>query len=483
MTLHRADDCTRRVRTGGGEEPPRRGDVREPPWRGHRTRATRAARTHAIAVELLILLLLTLVNGLFSGAEIAVISMRRTRVEALVEEGSGRARAVQRLRGNPERFLATVQIGITVIGATAAAFGGASVAGRVGPAIARVPLLQPYAEELALGIVVVGVSFLSLVLGELVPKSLALRQAEPYALLIARPFEGLAWLARPAVWVLTGASNLVLRLFGDRTSFTEARHSRDELVQLVDEAASAGTVEPEAGQIASRALDLEEIDAEDIMVPRHRIDALPATVSAEQVYALAADAGHTRMLVHQGDLDHLVGVVHLRDALVAARSQDPVDLTAIARTVPYVAEWTSGTQLLRTLQRTRSQLAVVVDEHGTTRGLVTLEDLFEELVGEIADEPDEARPLFTLEEGGVVRVDAAMPVHELARELDVELPEGEGYATMAGLALYLAGRIPAVGERFPLEGGLTLEIVEASPRRVRVVRLHRPASLEPPPEA
>lgn len=444
-------------------------------------------RTPAIAVELLILLLLTLVNGLFSGAEIAVISMRRTRVEALVEEGSSRARAVQRLRGNPERFLATVQIGITVIGATAAAFGGASVAGRLSPTFSRVPLLQPYAEELALGLVVVGVSFLSLVLGELVPKSLALRQAEPYALLIARPFEGLAWLARPAVWVLTGASNLFLRLFGDRTSFTEARHSRDELVQLVDEAASAGTVEPEAGQIASRALDLEEIDAEDIMVPRHRIDALPVTVPAEQVYALAADAGHTRMLVHQGDLDHLVGVVHLRDALVAARTQDPVDLSAIARTVPYVAEWTSGTQLLRTLQRTRSQLAVVVDEHGTTRGLVTLEDLFEELVGEIADEPDEARPLFTVEEGGLeaggsVRVDAAMPVHELARALDVDLPEGEGYATMAGLALYLAGRIPAVGERFPLEGGLSLEIVEASPRRVRIVRLHRPPATEPAPE-
>jgi len=410
-----------------------------------------------------------------------VISLRRTRVEALADEGSSAARAIAALRANPERFLATVQVGITVVGATAAAFGGASIAARIAPVLGRWPPLVPYIEELSLGIVVVGVSFLSLVLGELVPKSLALRHAERYALTVALPFEGLAWLARPAVWVLTGASNLVLRFFGDSTSFTETRHSREELVQLVDEATGAGTVDAEAGKIASRALDLDEIDAEDIMVPRNRIVALPSSMPAAQLVELAAGVAFSRLPVHRGDLDDLVGAVLLRDALLAAREQDPVDLAALARPVPFVAEWTSGTQLLRTMQRDRSHLAIVVDEHGTTRGLVTVEDIFEELVGEIAEQPDGPAPLFAREADGSVLADAAMPVHELARELDLDLPEGESYATLAGLANYLAGRIPAAGERFDLDEGLVLEVVEASPRRVRKVRLRLPERIEPEP--
>lgn len=401
-----------------------------------------------------------------------MISLRRTRVEAMVEDGGKAARAIKALRENPERFLATVQIGITLVGATAAGFGGASIAQRIAPTLSGWPLIGPYAEELALGTVVITVSSLSLVMGELVPKSLALRNAERYALVVALPFEALAYAARPAVWALTGASNLVLRFFGDSTSFTETRHSREELVQLVDEATGAGTVDAEAGMIASRALDLDEIDAEDIMVPRNRIVALPSSMPAAALIEFIGKTIYSRVPVHRGDLDDLVGAVRLRDALLAARHQDPVDLAALAEPVPFVAEWTSGTQLLRTMQRDRSHLAMVVDEHGTTRGLVTVEDIFEELVGEIAEQPGNPAPLFTRETDGSVLADAAIPVHELARELDLELPEGESYATLAGLANYLAGRIPAPGERFDVGEGISLEVVEASPRRVRKVRLH-----------
>ena len=172
-------------------------------------------------------------NGLFSGAEIAVLSLRKTRLAELLEQGSARARAVDDLRRDPERFLATVQIGITVVGASAAAFGGASFAERLAPTVAAVPVLAPYADQIAFTIVVALVSYLSLVLGELVPKSLALRNAEGYALLIAPILSGISRIATPIVWVLTGSSNLVLRVFGDRTTFTESRLSREELQQMI----------------------------------------------------------------------------------------------------------------------------------------------------------------------------------------------------------------------------------------------------------
>jgi putative hemolysin len=207
--------------------------------------------------ELLIILALVLVNAVFAGAEIAVLSVRRTRLTELMEGGSGAARAaVQALRAQPERFLATVQIGITVVGATAGAFGGATLAADLAPVLAGWVPLAPYAGTVALAVVVTVVSFLSLVVGELVPKSLALKAAEPYALAVGRPLLWLSRLLRPLAWVLTAASNLILFPFRDRTSFIEARLSPDELMELVDEAASAGTVNPRAGEIAARALRL-----------------------------------------------------------------------------------------------------------------------------------------------------------------------------------------------------------------------------------
>ncbi len=210
-------------------------------------------------------------NGLFSGAEIAVVALRKSRLSQLVEAGGGAARAVERLRAEPERFLATVQIGITVVGATAAAFGGATLAGELAALLAPLPILGPYAPELALGAVVSAISALSIVLGELVPKSLALRAAERYALLAGRPLLAISQAARPVVWLLTRASNLVLRPFGDRTTFTESRVSAEELEALVDEAGQLGALDQPTAEIASRALAFRDLTAADVLVPRSRI--------------------------------------------------------------------------------------------------------------------------------------------------------------------------------------------------------------------
>jgi putative hemolysin len=418
-----------------------------------------------------------LANGVFAGAEIAVISVRRTRLAHLVEEGRSSARAVQRLRGRPEQFLATVQIAITVVSATAAAFGGASVADRLAPAIARVPALAGAAEEIALGLVVAGVSYLSLVLGELVPKSIAIRSAERYALLIARPLLGLAWIARPLVWLLTASSNVVLRPFGDRTTFTESRLSVEELELLVHEAGRAGTLDAPTAEIASRALAFRDLTAADVMVPRSRIVALPRNASMEELKQKLLEEGRARMPVYDGTLDEIVGYVMAKDLAAMAWERQLIVLDDLVRPVHFVPEAAKAVHVLREMQRRRTQIAVVVDEHGGVAGLLTLEDLVEELVGDILGEQEQPETLFHKEPDGTALVRGEAPLREVNRALDLDLPEGEDYTTVAGLCIALSGAMPERGARLVAPDRTELEIVDASPRVVRLVRIRPP----PPP--
>lgn len=421
--------------------------------------------------ESLVIVALVLLNGVFSGAEIAIRSLRKTRLAELVAEGSLSARAVARLRDNPEDFLATVQIGITVIGATAAAFGGASLAAELVPVLAGLPGMERFASDLALGLVVAGVSFLSLVLGELVPKSLALRAGESYALLVARPLRTLAWLGHPVVTVLTGTSNLVLRMFGDRTTFTEARLSREEVQQIVEDAATAGAVGRHAGEIASRALDFSSLDAYTVMVPRPEMVTLSKQAGVQEIAKVARKTGHTRVPVFDGEPDNFVGFVNLRDLLAEAVIGPTLTIDALLHPIAFVPDTMPAPILLRRLQAERCQLAVVTDEQGSVAGLVTVEDLVEELVGEILGENDEPRTSITREDEGTWLVSGNVPLHELNREIGLGVPEGE-FATVAGLCIHLAGSIPVVGQTVHAEH-VTLDIVDASPRRVRRVRVRR----------
>jgi putative hemolysin len=426
------------------------------------------------AAELAIVLALVLANGLFAGAEIAVIALRKTRLAQLVEEGRTSALAVKRLRDQPERFLATVQIGITIVSATAAAFGGATLAGRIAPAIAAIPALAPSAHQIALGLVVALVSYLSLVVGELVPKSLALHASERYALLVGRPLLALSSLARPLVWLLTESSNLLLRPFGDRTTFTEARLSVEELEQLVDEAGKAGALDAPTAEIASRALAFRDLTAADVMVPRARVVALPRDASQEDLRRIFLEEGRQRMPVYGESLDDVVGYVMAKDLAAMAWERELIVLADLIRPVHFVPATARAVQVLRELQRRRTQIAVVVDEHGGVAGLLTLEDLVEELVGDILGEQEEPSALFQQEPGGTALVRGDAPIREVVRALPFDLPEGEGFTTVAGLCIALAGAVPQRGQRLRAPGGVELEVVEASPRVVRLVRLHPP---------
>jgi len=283
-----------------------------------------------MGTELLVILALVIANGLFAGAEIAVLSVRKTRLHELTRRRDRRAMAVSALRDQPERFLGTVQIGITVVTSAAAAFGGASLARDLAPVLERLGFGH-YADEVAFGVVIAGVSFLSLVLGELVPKSLALRYSDGYAFLVGRPLLALARLARPVVWLLTGCSNLVLRLFGDRTTFTETRLSRDELQQLVEEAARVGSVDPHASEIASRALGFGEVAVAEIMVPRTRVVALRRGAPLAELRQVILEEGHSRMPVFDGTLDRVVGYVVARDVLALVWEGDLIVLEDLLR--------------------------------------------------------------------------------------------------------------------------------------------------------
>ncbi|MBX3027903.1 HlyC/CorC family transporter [bacterium] len=419
--------------------------------------------------------MLIVANGIFAGAEIAVVALRRSRVLELVEAGRRGARAVLALRSDPERFLATVQIGITVVSATAAAFGGSTVAAAIVPLLLQVGVPPHWSERLALALVVAAVSYLSIVIGELVPKSLALHRPEAYALLVARPLLALSWLARPLVRLLTVSSNALLVPLGDRTTFTETRHSAEELQHIVEEAAKAGTVHPQVGEIASRAIDFADLTAGDVMVPREQVVVLPRDASPEAIRRLLLEYGHSRIPVYEGRVDNVVGYLNVKDILAMAWERELIVLADVVRPAYFVPDATPAVELLQEMRRRHVLIAMVVDERGGMEGIVTMEDLVEELVGEIFSEHVKQEPeLFRREPDGTVLVDGAAPVRDVNRALDLHLPEEEAWNSVAGLCLAFANHIPVAGERIALDSGLVLEVVDATPRRVRRVRVYPP---------
>jgi len=432
-------------------------------------------------LEVIMILALILANAFFAGAEIAVVTVRLSRLQQLADEGNRSARAVILLRKKPERFLATVQIGITVVSATAAAFGGASIAQRLAPSLVGAGLANDVAEPLALAIVVVVVSYLSIVLGELVPKSLALRGAERYAMLIGRVMLGLSFLARPIVWFLTSSSNLVLKPFGDHTNFSEARVSPEELQQMMLEATTAGDLDSRTGEIASRALDFGDLVVSEVMVPRNRMRFVAAAATLSEIRKAFLDSAHGRMPVYDRTPDNVVGYLTIRDVLAAEAAQATTDVEADVRPKirpPYfVPETARAVHVFQEMQLRHMRMAIVVDEYGAVAGLVTLEDLVEELVGELFSEDD--TPEIGIElvpEGGAI-VRGHVPIRDVNRALGLDLSV-DSASTIAGLCIAICGGLPPKGTRVVSRDGTALEVLDATHKLVRSVRV-TPKSIEP----
>ncbi len=420
-------------------------------------------------LELGMILLLVAVNGLFAGAEIAIVGVDRLRLRQLVDERRRSAQVVESLRAKPERFLATVQIVITVAGSAAGAFGGATFGAELRP------ILEPYvgrhAETASIVAVVVLVSYLSLVLGELVPKSLGLRYAERYALLVAPALDGLATAARPLVWLLTKSSNLVLGPLGDKTNFSEGRISPAQLVELVDEATEAGSLDQHAGEIASRAIGFAKLTVAQVMIPRTRIVGIQRGANSAELRRIVLEHGHSRLPVFNSSLDEITGYILYKDLLPLAWEGRLLVLEDLIRPPYFIPRTMSAPELLDEMRRRHQQLAIVLDEHGGTAGIVTLDDLVEELTGELLNELRDARPLsMHPQPDGSLLVRGDMPLHEVNRELELKLAGG-GQTTLGGLCLFLAGGLPQKDELLVATDGTQLRVERVSLRTVDLVRV------------
>ncbi len=373
--------------------------------------------------------------------------------------------------------MATVQVGITVIGTTAGAFGGSTLGVHLIPLFQAIPWLHPYAEEVAVAIVVIFISYLSIVIGELVPKSLAMRIPEVYGRIIASPLLWLSRISSPAVRLLASSSNLVLRVFGDHTSFTEARLSSDEIRHLVENAAKVGSMHPGASSIASRAIEFGDLRVVDVMVPRHGVVSLPSNASLDAVTEQLERTPFSRIPIHGPSTDEMLGYLASKD-LVLKRKQSRVALDLL-RPALCVPEGSTAISLLHRLQAEHQQMAFVVDEQGSFSGLVTMEDLLEELVGEIFSEFREEKVVaLRWQEDGSAIVPGATPLREVNRALDLDLEEGTHWTTLGGLCLGKAGRIAVLGERLTLAPGVEAEIREIHGPRILTVKLWRTDILE-----
>jgi len=421
------------------------------------------------ALEITLVAVLILLNGFFAGAEIAVVSARRGRIQPLAQAGDRRAQALLRLKAAPDRFLATVQIGVTLVGTLASVVGGVAAVERVEPFFAALPApwMREVAEPLAVGLAVFVIAFLSLVIGELVPKSLAVRHADALALAVARPVEWLGRLARFAVAALTSATGLVLRLFGQRGQARSPFHTVEDIRAMLDEADEQGVLD---GQVVKGAVEFQDSEARHLMTPRSRVVAVPRGSDVESALRIARESGYSRLPVWAQDAAAIDGVVYARDLYEARRRGRPPDITPLVRPALVVPETKKAKELLAEMRRVQRHMALVVDEHGAVAGIVTLEDLFESIVGDIRDEHDEPEPEVRPVRDGVLEADGGVAVRELNSRHGLRLPESSAYVTVAGLVLERLGALPAGGESIEMES-YQVTVTQMAGRRIARVRI------------
>ncbi|CAN5673241.1 hemolysin family protein [soil metagenome] len=426
--------------------------------------------------EVGVIALLILLNALFSAAEISLITVRRSRLQQLIDEGNRGARRVSRLVAQPSRMLAVIQLGITFVGFLAAAFAGASIVGTIEIALAGVPVVGSQAALVALLVVTLFITVVTIIFGELVPKSLGLAHAERFALFFAGPVELMGRVLRPIVWFLTAATGAIARLLGV-SEIQQERITAEELMILVERGGEQGLIEAEEQQMIGAVLELGEQRVHEVMVPRIAIVAAPSTAPLDELVEQIVREGHSRIPIYEETIDNVIGILYAKDLLPYLGKREVPAIVSILRTPLFVPESITVDDLLHSFQRRKVHIAIVLDEYGGTAGLVTIEDLIEEIVGEIQDEYDVEEPMIVELSESEARVDGRASVDDLAEHFDVELDgaDSEHYDTVGGLVYHEMAGVPAVGDTVEVDG-LTLTVESTDGRRVGkilVTRLHR----------
>ncbi len=412
-------------------------------------------------------------NGLFSGAEIAVISARRSKIDALASEGSRAAARVKWLQENPDQFLATVQIGVTLMGTLAGVLGGYLASRYLDPWVEsqRFGAYFPWGAGVLVG---AGIVYVELILGELVPKGVALRHAETAALVVSWPLLVLSRASRIFIRLLTASTRAVLRLFGIRDTRSSTFISTDEIKHLVREGKAQGVLDPSEMDLIHSVFEFSDTPVRKVMIPRPKIFAVDVATPPDQVAKVLVEGGFSRVLVYEESIDNILGIVYVKDALPLMERREPLILRRLLRPVHFVPETKKVGPLLRELQRRRIHMAAVLDEHGSVVGLVTLEDLLEEIVGEIHDEHDwEERPVERLRDGALV-VEGTLSASLLRERSQVPLPESTEFETVAGFMLDRLGSVPRGGEVVETEG-YRLTVVDVERNRVSKVKVEKVA--------
>jgi len=423
----------------------------------------------------LILLSLILVNGLFAMAELAVFSSRPTRLRQMTDAGSKGARAALRLLDDPTRFLSTVQIGITLIGVLAGVYSGARFAAPLGAWLAGFGVVAPivqYADTIAYGIVVVGVTYLSLVIGELVPKRWALTNPEAMAAVVARPMEMVARASAPLVWLLQSSTELVVRLLGLRKS-TSRGVTEEEIRAMIAEATRAGVFHIDEHRMIEGVLRLPDRTVRSIMIPRGDVVWLDADDSRETVWNAVRASSHSRYPVCRGEFDELLGVVQTGDLADWLRDPAAGDLVSRLRAPLIVHESTRVLRLLDLFRESKLNFAVVVDEHGSIEGIVTPGNILTAIAGELPEAASEEVPEAVVRDDQSWLIDGRMPIDEVERLLGRgAMRAGDDYTTLAGFVLAQLGHLPATGENFRWRG-MRFEIVDMDGRRIDKLLVQR----------
>jgi putative hemolysin len=418
------------------------------------------------------IVILLLGNGFFSGSEIAIISSRRSRIERMADQGNRAAQRVRELQDHMDRFLATVQIGVTVCGTLAGVLGGVLVSRHLEPMLAGGGLAQFLPAALvASSAVGLGIVYVELILGELVPKALALRYTERIALMVSGPFRLMFAWSRWLVEFLAASTHLVLRAFGVREIGPRTFVSEEEIKHLVKQGRQQGVLDQTEMEIIHSVFEFTDMPVRKVMVPRPKVFALDADTPPSEVGSLIVESGFSRIPAYEGSLDNVLGVVYVKDALRLLEKRQPVVIRKILHPVHLVPETKKVGELLKELQKRRSHLALVIDEHGSLSGLVTLEDLIEQIVGEIQDEYDwEERPVERQRDGSMV-VEGTLSASELRATHEVPLPQGE-FETVAGFMLAELGRVPKGGEVIQV-AGFRFTVVDVEKNRICKVKIEK----------
>ncbi len=425
--------------------------------------------------DLLFIVILTVLEGFFVASEIALVSVRRSRIDQLVEEGDRGARRVRRLLDDPGRFLAVCQLGLTFLGFFASAFAAVRLVDGLTGLLSQIDALRGSAAAISLLVVTALLAFFTIVFGELVPKTLALAHQERFALVLSRPIDVLGRVLGPIVGLLTGITRAITRMLGADMA-PEAQISAEELKLIVERGGEQGILEAEEEQMIHAVIELGQGRVHEVMVPRIDIVGLPASASLEEAIDLVVEGGHSRVPVYQATVDEVIGILYAKDLLPILKdgAAPRPTLVSLLRTPVFVPESMSIDDLLHEFQRRKVHIAIVLDEYGGTAGLVTIEDLLEEIVGEIQDEYDVEEPMVVRISDDEARVDGRASVDDLGelfeRELDLE--DEDEYDTVGGLVFHRIGRVPRPGDVIHVDG-LTLTVESTDGRRAGKVLVVR----------